>query len=584
MENINFFHRFRSKLILMILIFTILPAIFLYLIYANFIKEIISKKYTDAAVQSVYSAGENINYVLNDMVEFSNLILTNRDFIRDLNHTDQLDLVSFKSLIRSFFTSREDVDGIYVYTKEEAVYYIGTVKANEAISVLLKAKLEDTSGEAVWIKTKPEKIKIFSGQFIKYYFSLGRKLIDFNTLKELGYLQIDIDESILEKSYNHLLAENDSEVFIIAGDGEVISHTDKSMIGKNIGQLPSVKEILSATRDHGYTSFQKDNEDIVWIYSVCNENGWRLVKTVPTDYLYEELNDIQKRMIAVGVICFWIDITLLLIFSIKTTKPMIDMMRLMKKAEKGDLNVRIQHPGKDEIGQLGESFNHMLEKMEALIIKQVEEERGKKEIELEVLRAQINPHFLYNTLNTIKLMAKIQGDKSIANAITALIKLLRISINLGKDMIPLSEEIEYVKNYILIQKLRFNERFTISYDIAEDCLGCLLPKLILQPIVENSIIYGADNAGKSSLEITIKAFQKGNILTISVTDNGPGIDSETLNKIFKVDKDINRFSTVGLNNVNQRIGLYFGKDYGVTIDTQINSGTKVAVNIPVKLN
>lgn len=581
MGDIKFHHSFRFKLISMILVFTILPVMFLYVIYANFIKEIISERYTESAVQSVYSAGKNINYILNDMVEFSNLILTNRNFIRDLNNTDQLDLVTFKSLIRSFFTSREDVDGIYIYTGED-VYYIGAVKSNEEMSVSLEEKLKNTGGEVVWIETKPEKIKVFSGQFTKYYFSLGRRIIDFNTLKELGYLKIDIDESILENSYKDLLVEDDSEVFVISEDGEVISHTDKSMIGKNIGEFDYINQILSSTNENGHTFFKKNSVSIVSIYSVCNKNGWRLVKTVPTDYLYKELNHIQKNLIKGCVIYFLLAVTFLLAFSIKTTKPMTDMMNLMKKAEKGDLNVRIQKTGEDEIGQLGESFNHMLEKMQALITKLVEEERGKKEIELEVLRAQINPHFLYNTLNTIKWMAKIQGDKSIASAITALIKLLRVSINLGKDMIPLSDEIEYVKSYVLIQKLRFNERFTIQYNIDEDCLGCLVPKLILQPIVENSIIYGSDNEGKSSLKIFIRAYKQDNMLTISLTDNGPGIDSETLKKIFKAERDVNRFSTAGINNVDQRIKLYFGNDYGVQIDTKINFWTKVSVCIPVK--
>lgn len=581
MKKIVFYHRFRFELIFMILISTILPSLFLYLIYADFIREIITEKYIESTMQSVLSTGENINYTLNGMVEFSNLILTNRDFIHVLNNNPVPGTGSFRSLLRSFFTSREDVAGIYVYTEND-IYYVGAVKSNENISHPLK-KIRDTGGEPVWLETTSTLINIFSGQFIRYYFSLGRKVIDFNTLKELGYLKIDIDESILEKSYKHLSVEPDIEVFIIDGYGQVISHRDKKLIGQSLNHLDYIIEILSSDSDNGYISFMEERGEMLSIYVLFNRNGWRLIKTVPKNYLYQELNSVQ-RMILLGLAgCFLIALIFVMFFSFKTTKPVINMMHLMKKAEEGELDVRIKDMSKDEIGLLGTSFNHMLEKMDILIKQLVEEERKKKEMEIEVLRAQINPHFLYNTLNTFKWMAKMRGDKSMSDAITALNKLLRASINLSRDMFPLKDEVEYIRNYILIQKLRFNERFTIEYYIAEDCLNCMLPKLILQPIVENSIIYGSDSERKASLVIVIRACRTGDALTISVTDNGPGIDEETLERIFCGEKNVNRLSKAGLNNVDQRIKLYFGNDYGVHIKTVINQGTCVSVIIPVRL-
>ncbi|MGI6148909.1 MAG: sensor histidine kinase [Firmicutes bacterium] len=579
-RSIKFYHSLRFRLSLVILIFTIFPSVALYMVYVGYVKEVIAENYIESAVQSVSSVGQHMSYVFNDMVEFSNVILTNRDFTRALNYPEEVDVGSFRSLIRSFFTSREDIDGIYVYTPQDT-YYVGAVKSAD-VRRSVEERLAHTSGEVVWIETKPERINIFSGQYTKYYFSLARKLIDLDTLQELGYLTIDIDELTLERLYRNLVAEGEGEVFVVTEGGYVISHTDKSMIGTFLADHPYMQTILSAPQEHGFVSFRLNDRDYFAIYSVCNSFRWRIVRTIPADYLFRRLDTTHRIILAALVLCCLIAMTAVVVFSVKTTQPITDMMHLMKQAERGNLSVRVNTARADEIGQLGVSFNHMIEKVDALIRQLVQEEREKKEMELEVLRAQINPHFLYNSLNTIRLMAKIQGDKSIAGAITALIKLLRISVDLGRDLIVLQDEIEYVKNYILLQRLRFNQRFSVEYFIDDDCLDCLVPKLILQPIVENSIIYGSENDGKSDLRIVISAAQADGLLTLSVVDNGPGIDGETLQRIFKGERDKNRFSTAGLNNVNQRVQIYFGTDYGVQVDSELNSWTKVTVTMPVK--
>ena len=183
----------------------------------------------------------------------------------------------------------------------------------------------------------------------------------------------------------------------------------------------------------------------------------------------------------------------MLFFSFRYTEPMMKMMGVIKKVEQGDLTARTDVRSNDELGQLGHSLNNMIAETQMLINQLVREEQEKKEVELEALHAQINPHFLYNTLNTIKWMAKIQGNTGVSKAITALVKLLRISTNLGREMITLKEEIDYVMNYIVIQKLRFSKSINIIYNIDESCMGITVPKLILQPIVENSIIYGMED-------------------------------------------------------------------------------------------
>jgi two-component system, sensor histidine kinase YesM len=388
-----------------------------------------------------------------------------------------------------------------------------------------------------------------------------------------------LEEVILEQAYSGLVDNENVEVFICDNQGNIISHSDKKKIGGTIKYEPYANEVLADRFGHNYVQY-KTNIGKVAIYSTIENNGWKIIKTISTDYLYSEINRIQKYFIFGGIIYGLVIILFMLFFSIGYTEPMMRMMSVIKKVEQGDLKARTEVKSNDEVGQLGHSLNNMIGEMQILIDKLIREEQEKKEVELEALHAQINPHFLYNTLNTIKWMAKIQGNTGISKAITALVKLLRISTNLGRDMISLREEIDYVMNYIVIQKLRFSKSVNIVYNIEDSCLNLSVPKLILQPIVENSFIYGMEDE-QHELNIELKAYIKENKLIIEVHDDGPGIEEEVLKNILTNATDKARFSKVGLNNVNQRIKIYCGSEFGLKIETDLGIGTKVTVNLPV---
>jgi two-component system sensor histidine kinase YesM len=389
---------------------------------------------------------------------------------------------------------------------------------------------------------------------------------------------IELDEIFLEQSYAEIQGEQNEEVFICDNTGRIISHKDKEKIGKFITNTAYGSQVLE--EQNGNLEYFSDEQRLA-IFSTINSNDWKVIKTIATDNLYQEINQIQRFIAIVGFIYGILIIIFMIIFSIRYTEPMFKMMRVIKKVERGDLSARMPIRSSDEIGQLGNSLNNMIDEMENLIDKLVKEEKEKKEVELEALHAQINPHFLHNTLNTIKWMAKIQGNVSVSKAITSLVKLLRVSTNLGKEKITLAEEIEYLKNYMVIQRLRFNEEITLEFIIDESCLQLKVPKLILQPIVENSIIHGLEKES-FELKIRIKIYKEDNQVFIEIVDNGPGIEKETLDNIFELESDHNKFSKVGLNNVNKRVKLYFGSEYGLEVKSKTGLGTKIIVNLPAQ--
>ncbi|GKX32204.1 histidine kinase [Vallitalea longa] len=576
MKRIRVYHALRVKLGIIAIVLIALPVIAISITYSKTVKEIIKNKYTDTAIQSVFETGEKIDFILKDIEEFSTVIISNNNLLHMLKNEADYGVDDFKNVLRGFITSRDDIEVIDLLLQERN-YSIGATKITSNYKA--DEALENSSGQPIWIPTKKENIEILSGIFDKYYFTLARRIIDFNTLDDYGYLLIDLEEVILEQSYKSLIDDENTELFICDKNGTIISHTDKDRIGTSITAQPYAQKVLSSKDFNNYVQY-KDKIDKVAIYSTIESNGWKIIKTISTGYLYEEINKIQKYFLLGGFLYGIVIILFMIFFSIRYTEPMMKMKKVINKVEQGDLTVRTEVHSNDEVGQLGDSLNNMISEMEVLIDKLVKEEQEKKEVELEALHAQINPHFLYNTLNTIKWMAKIQGNKSVSRAITALIKLLRISTNLGREMITLGEEIDYVKNYIVIQKLRFNEAINVTYDIDDECMELTVPKLFLQPIVENAIIYGIGDEN-NDLNINIKSFIDNGDLIIEIIDDGPGIEDEILKKIFKSTSDKNKFSKVGLNNVNQRIKLYCGKGYGVQIETKVGTGTLVRVALKV---
>lgn len=574
MNSIKVFNSLRAKLIIMAVVLILIPVTVMSLIYSLTVKDIIKNKYTETAIQSVSETGEKINFILNDIQEFSTVITSNPELLYMLNHRYEYRVDEFERVLRNFILSRDDIEVIDLI-QQDTYYSVGAKKVNWMKRI--SPELEESSGQPLWLPTKSEEIEILSGKFKRNYFTIARKVVDFNTLDTYGYLLIDLEEMTLEQAYGELKDSDNTEVMICDAQGNIISHTDKSKIGSSIKEEPYAREVLADKTGHNYTIYQSE----VAIYSTIETNGWKLIKTIPTEYMYGELYRIQRYLLIGGVLYSILIILYFLFFSFRYTEPMMKMMGVIKKVEQGDLSARTEVKTSDEVGQLGHSLNNMIGEMQKLIDQLIREEQEKKEVELEALHAQINPHFLYNTLNTIKWMAKIQGNNSVSKAITALVKLLRISTNLGRDMISLNEEIDYVKNYMVIQKLRFNKAMHVDYHIDENCRNIMVPKLILQPIVENSIIYGMEDETKE-LHTRIDAYLDNDQLMIEIQDDGPGIEPEILKTIFVNDSSKSKFSKVGLNNVNQRIKLYCGAEYGLKIETEPGRGTRVFMNLPAK--
>lgn len=567
-------HSFRMQFLRAATIMIVFFIVIFVAIFNNF-REMLNKQFGESEKQSVEVIGNNIDYILNSVENLSNSIISNQELIKNIKDGEKKRIVD---KLYSFYISSHNIEGIYVITPSG--YLQVGAELEDGVKSFPRFELDRTSGEIIWFPTKKKKVKILSGNMTKRYFSMGRKIIDIYSLNELGFINIEVDESVLTGSFSEL-SEDDSRIFICDNLGNIIASSDDDFTPIDSNNA-SYYNAMIADDKANYVSYVEDGKKYVAIYSSFNYGKWYVVKTVPESVLYADINRMQFYSVIGLIIPLLIMINAIVIYTRKITKPIEVMMLQMQEVEAGNLNVRVESNVFNELDDLSESFNHMVNQIKNLMEDIVKVEQNKNELELEVLHAQINPHFLYNTLNTIRWMAKIKGEDSIADALIALVKLLRVSISFGNNMITLEEEIQYIENYILIQKLRFNQMFEIYYDIKEEHKKLNIPKLILQPIVENSLIYGIDEAEKREEPIIIEIFtrEKEECVEIVVRDNGNGIEPEILNKIFKQESNINRFSKVGLNNVNQRLKMYLGEAYGLQIVSALNEGTTVIIRVP----
>lgn len=274
-----------------------------------------------------------------------------------------------------------------------------------------------------------------------------------------------------------------------------------------------------------------------------------------------------------GILALWVTKTL--------CKPIEEMRNTVEKVGKGDLSLRVKVNTKDEVGILCSEFNTMLDKTEELIGQVIQEERAKKDAELEALQYQITPHFMYNTLNSIKYAALLKGEQEIAGLLEDFIELLQASINKKGTFIAVTDELHILENYIQLQEFRYRNNFTVEYQVEKEAYSCIVPRLLLQPLVENAIFHGIDiKNGKG--KITIRGRIEGDILFLEVSDNGRGMSKEKIQELFsEKQKKTHGLSAIGVVNVKERLELYYGENGGIFYESS-EEGTTATVFLPVQ--
>ena len=411
----------------------------------------------------------------------------------------------------------------------------------------------------------------------KYVLSLYRQLNDINNLtKRLGIIRIDLSEREINRIYRDIQLGETGYVFITNKDGVILSHSNVEMINKNIRNEELFKKVF--TGENGFYREKYSGQDMLVTYYESNIQDMTYISVVPFKEITRELNTSLKVTLSIVAVVIALAFIALSFLTMKITKPIKKMTVLMKKVEQGNLDVLINTDRKDEIGTLGRSFNSMTRKLKILIEEVYKIQLSRKEAELKTLQAQINPHFLYNTLDVIYWTSRLENASRTGEIVSALAKLFKLGLNKGSEITTIKKEVEHVQSYLTIQKFRYDEipEFRIAVD--ESILEHSTIKLILQPFVENALVHGiAEMGGRGRVEILGR--DQGKNICFEVIDNGKGMEEDRIREIFEENFESDQ-KGYGVRNVHKRIKLYFGQDYGVEIFSKTASGTKVVITIP----
>lgn len=400
---------------------------------------------------------------------------------------------------------------------------------------------------------------------------------------QAGYIIIRMDGDYIRNIYKNINIGYGSDIFILDSSGTVVSSRSPDIPEARPYKNDTLIQELEGNRKNEVFTFNSvlDGRQYLIAYKYIDAADWYVISMISFSYLYQESNNIGIYIAVLGIVCFLLVLLMSYMVSKSISKPLNNLVDSMNHIKIGDFTVSIEDGNPDEIGEVTSNFNSMTKELKHLIDEVKSKETLKRIAELKTLQAQINPHFLSNTLNTVRWLANIQKAENISNIVTSLIRLLHGCMGKGSELVSIREEIDYVKNYINIMAYRYYDKFNIHFEIEEEILDYKILKFVLQPIVENSLIHGLEPVDGQGI-IAVKGYKSGNELKISVTDNGAGISKDTLESLVqeKPQSKKARLTGIGIWNVEERIKLYFGEQYGITIDSVPNLFTTVEITIP----
>jgi two-component system sensor histidine kinase YesM len=556
---------------------------------------IIENEISSAALADAKQISRDINFLQKDVNDLSTFmcldpqiqtfINSNNSISQNLSYNSyQPNNNPFQSLA-SLLASKDYISYIGIYANNGSKYYLSS-DGSSGISDFDLVKSSNIYNEAKELRGKPLWLSLNDKNqtFITYNKSpkiiMCRTILDTNTFKESGFMFICINISTLERNYLNNLSSKERTILLLNNDDDIVAYNNS----ENITDIQKhMNEFLPSTT--GYEGQQKvsiNSKKIILTYSTIEQTSWKVAYIVSFNDVLIGMKQIIPMTLMVTICCLIISMVISLLISYILTSPIKKLLLSMKRVKTGNFKEKVNLKYMDEIGLLGMEYNDMIDNINNLISKVYKLQISEREAELKALQAQINPHFLYNTLDSIYWKAQKSKEKDISEMIYALSKLFRLTLNRGNEFTEVQNEKDFIENYLILQKKRFQNKLEYKIEISDNILRYKIPKLILQPFVENSIIHGTEeDTDKSMLKIC--GYLEGEKIKFTIQDNGRGIEEEVLKNLLDNapdSKNSNMHKGYAIKNVKERLSLYYDGDYSLNIKSNINKGTMVEIVIP----
>ena len=577
--------KFRTKLMFSYFILIIIPLGLLTFISYNQVSKTIEKLVLYSAKQNFEQTCSFLDYKIGKIIDISDVIPVDRNLITILTkplenyeYSEQLrDAQDLNTLYLTPYQNADDVYRLKLYVREEVIY------SQEHVNLFSMSDIEDSEWYKQLISRKDKILWCLSSDFAgedddnNSIVSAARMIRDPNYYnKIIGIFSIDILEDNLKSIIKKANITQKGVAYLQNSNGAIVTSSDYNMM-----------ETMEVDLSYGLTLSKEDN---IWGETILNGKrllvgsrniqgtDWVLVSVIPYEEILSSSITIRNQMLLLLLILSTLAYVIAYYTSGSNTKRINRLIKKMRKAQKGDLEIISVPPGKDEIGELMENFNFMIQKIKILIEDQYKSGQEIKSIELKALQAQINPHFLYNTLDLINWTAVKYNVPEISAVVKSLSKFYKLSLSKGKDIVPISDEIEHVKLYVDIQNRRFENKIRLHIAVDDNILGFCVLKIILQPIVENSILHGILEKDDQAGNITITGKLDNGAIILKVSDDGIGMNEEAIKNILNSTSDENH--GYGVWNINNRLKLYYGEEYGLVLKSELGKGTETEIRFP----
>lgn len=582
MTRLNTKSSIQKKIFSYFLLFSLfLSLCFLFLTYGIFFKSYIDSE-KDNALRSANKTKQNIEFLLN-MTENTASLLATAQPLLDALATNESVLDQHYSLqkteqdimLKSIITVHEFIDNIYILGTDGEFFS----------SYWDSDQLEIETRFYDFIRMQKTRSEYINGEPIINYFpffdlniiSFTRPIFLYPDNEGLGLIVIEMNYTYLREMFTHSSLQNDDEKILVMNKaGETLfTFPFNTSLDPIIKDYP---ELLEGNKEIQGKVFGNDS---FIVSSNISHSDWIMVRILSKEKIYATINNLIKIGIILWFLVIIFSFLISYAISVSITNPIIKLHETILEIDKGNLKIRAKGEGPDEIGQLALSFNHMVERISNLMTRTLKEQKMKSDLEFQILESQINPHFLYNTLDSIKWLAVFQNVENISDMVSSLISLLQFNMSNKSKLVPLVDEIECIKNYVEIQKFRFGDAFEVVYDIEESVSEMYILKFILQPLVENAIFHAFDNIDYRGI-INISARVCKGILEISVRDNGKGMQETDVIQDEKSSFDRKKMhNSIGIKNVSDRLMLYFGDKASFSISNDQKQGVLVVIALPL---
>lgn len=561
----------------LLLIVSITLSNFLYQkIYSN----IALKKVSNVSVQTLYSIKTNINLLVNNISNCSKMILSDNDLQYLLRSGDIYSDLNAQGRVSAFLykliQEMPAISSVYIFDKSGKEYSV----SNQNDYRFLPEKLVETGWYSSAVSARGAYVLrlngggAFSRTLDDNFVSMIRMIRDINTTEPLGILVINMSEAAFKDSYANIANDYSTNITILDENNDSITRSG-DLSRDEISRLV----LAFGDNEQGFKKEKLDGKEVLISYMAEKDYGWKIISTMPI----EELSNETAASSLVGFAIIMVNSFILFAGSIfisrMITIPIKKLLKSMKGVEKGEFKEVDIRSGDDEIGKLRDGYNIMIGEIQELIKRVIQEQRIKRKAELNVLQAQIKPHFLYNTLDSINSLALSGRIEEVCDVVDALGSYYRLSLSKGKEVITIGEEVEMVKNYLQIQKVRYENMFSAEFDIDESCKKYKILKLVLQPLAENALYHGIRARGGNGT-IKISARYLNNHIEITVEDDGLGMNDEDIRKI--IESDIGTGSgSFGLRGTIERLRIFYGVEDCFKIVSRRGVGTKITISVPV---